>query len=64
MGFSKQEYWSGVPLPSPLLSNVNSMLQRITLRGAINYQSKQNQRREQRKKYWGDLENKGNGKYS
>ena len=25
MGFSRQEYWSGVPLPSPLLS-VNSML--------------------------------------
>jgi len=23
MGFSKQEYWSGVPLPSPKLSKVD-----------------------------------------
>ena len=27
MGFSRQEYWSGVPLPSPVLSAVNLQLQ-------------------------------------
>ena len=26
MGFSKQEYWSGVPLPSPLLMLVSVIL--------------------------------------
>ena len=28
MGFSRQEYWSGVPLPSPILEEVRSNLQK------------------------------------
>ena len=27
MGFSRQEYWSGVPLPSPISSGDNSKLE-------------------------------------
>ena len=27
MGFSRQEYWSGVPLPSPLLMYINGQLE-------------------------------------
>ena len=30
MGFSKQEYWSGVPLPSPLLDGERKNLKGIT----------------------------------
>ena len=29
MGFSKQEYWSGVPLPSPYLALARGYLQRL-----------------------------------
>ena len=28
MGFSKQEYWSGVPLPSPVLYTNNEKIER------------------------------------
>jgi len=27
MGFSKQEYWSGVPLPSPIISMVMAKME-------------------------------------
>ena len=34
MGFSRQEYWSGVPLPSPMPRIVKSMESESTLVGA------------------------------
>ena len=37
MGFSRQEYWSGVPLPSPLTvqETLNSLLQHHSLKASI-----------------------------
>ena len=29
MGFSRQEYWSGVPLPSPIMLNKSSQIERL-----------------------------------
>ena len=31
MGFSRQEYWSGVPLPSPLMRNIPSLIMIIVV---------------------------------
>ena len=32
MGFSRQEYWSGVPLPSPMFSSRSFIVSRLTFR--------------------------------
>ena len=31
MGFSRQDYWSGVPLPSPVLLEITSQMQPLLL---------------------------------
>ena len=35
MGFSRQEYWSGVPGPSPILITKTGEMERYSLRGRV-----------------------------
>ena len=46
MGFSRQEYWSGLPFPSPGISVCNCVLIRIIIKASLKLENKDKRNKE------------------